>query len=57
LEAVHERGVQVTAEEIGTTRFVLHKYIRGGVQQPRFDMLVKMAAACGVKFNLIPIKP
>jgi DNA-binding phage protein len=53
MEAVRERGVQLTADEIGTTRFVLHKYIREG-QRPRFSMLIKMVAACGVKFVLAP---
>jgi DNA-binding phage protein len=56
MEAVQERGVQLTADEIGTTRFVLYKYIREG-RLPRFDILVKLVAACGVKFNLVPIKP
>ena len=48
MEAVKKRGIPHVAKEIGTTRFVLYKYARGGVRLPRLDMLVKMATACGV---------
>jgi len=55
LDAVRERGIQRTADEIGTSRFVLYKYISRG-HRPRFDMLLKLLAACDVKFNVVPIQ-
>jgi DNA-binding phage protein len=56
MKIVKARGVTLTAAEIGTSRFVLYRYIRRGTRRPRFEMLIKMAATCGVKFNLVPIQ-
>ena len=53
MEAVKKRGIPLVAKEIGTSRFVLYKYARGRVRQPRLDILVKMATACGVKFKFV----
>jgi DNA-binding phage protein len=56
MKIVKARGVTLTAAEIGTSRLVLYRYIRRGTRRPRFEMLIKMAATCGVKFNLVPIQ-
>ena len=53
MEAVKKRGMSRVAREIGTTRSTLYKYDRGQVRQPGFDVLLKMAAVCGVKFKLV----
>ena len=55
MAAISARGWSLVARQIDIDRVSLHRYATTRTRKPRFDALVKMTAACGVKFRLVPL--
>jgi probable addiction module antidote protein len=53
MKLVHARGMTLVARKTGVSRHTLYRY-EWGEDRPLLETAMKMTAACGFKFTIVP---